>query len=227
MLKTLLALGSLVVGGGAFVWLLQRRQDDLGRMAGRLGLTQVSGDTTEETADAARELPRRWQRLLMRGQLDDRPATVWQRFWYENRLDSRPYMRASFCVLALERTMPAPFQAVIEPADLGQFALTLTSRWVTAPTGAGIDARWRVTSDAPQTLELLFTPALAESLGNFADRFACDDPFRYTPDMRPAVLGWFDLEPMRVTYTTLGQPDEACAERMLCALPVLTALARL
>lgn len=227
-----LGLGALGVGG-TLLWLWQLDGDGRQQMVERMGLSSVGDEIVEQSAEPARALARRWQRLLARGQLSGLPATVWQRFWYERESDSRPYMRASFCVLALERvssTAGAP-ELVIEPRDLARVMPRFGSRWPALRTEIAIEARWHMTGPDPAAGVLLLsdhvTIDLNERLAAFANSFACDDPLRYIADWGPAVLGWFELEPVRATYTTFGEPNVICAERMLCALSVLTRLARL
>lgn len=233
MLKVLGLGAGAALAGGALMWLWQRGMDNRRQMAARLGLSSTERNVIEEGPEPARPLARRWQRLLAEGRLYDLPATLWQRFWYDKQSDSRPYMRASFCVLALERASAAPdaTEMVIEPRDVAQVMPRFSSRWPALRTEIAVEPRWQATGPDPAAGLLSMSDYavadLNERLAAFADRFACDDPSRYMPDLWPAVLGWFELEPTRATYTTLGEPDVTCAERMLCALLVLTRLARL
>lgn len=233
MLKVLGLGAGAALASGALVWLWQRSMDNRRQMAGRLGLSPTERNVIEDGPEPARPLARRWQRLLADGRLYDLPATLWQRFWYDKQSDSRPYMRASFCVLALERASAAPdaTEMVIEPRDVAQVMPRFSSRWPALRPEISIDPRWQISSADPSAARLILSDDVAadlnERLSAFADRFACDDPLRHMPDWRPAALGWFELEARRATYTTFGEPDVACAERMLCALSVLTRLARL
>lgn len=233
MLKVLGLGAGAALAGGALMWLWQRGIDNRRKMAARLGLLPTERNVIEEGPEPARALARRWQRLLAEGRLYDLSATLWQRFWYEKQSDSRPYMRASFCVLALERASASPeaTEMVIEPRDISQVMPRFGSGWPALRMEIAVEPRWRVTGPNPAAGLLSMSgyaiADLNERLAAFADRFACDDPLHYMPDWRPAVLGWFELEATRATYTTFGEPAIACAERMLCALSVLTRLARL
>lgn len=223
-MKGLIGLGMLLLGGAGFAWLWQRNLIGQRRMAEMLGLSPVQDGATEESDDPARDVARRWQRLIMRGQINRAPATVWQRFWYLNRGDSRPYLRMPFSVLAFDLPAPASAQMTIEPLGLEEDMPPLVSRWPAWPTGdSAFDAQARITSPQVDVVARL-TPELRRATAEFFARSACDDLTNYRPDQRKAMLGWFEVETARVTYTTFGQPDEASAARMWCALPVLNAL---
>jgi len=226
-MKGLIGLGALLLGGATFAWLWQRNTVGQRRMAEMLQLSPVQEDVPEESGDPARSVARRWQRPILRGQINGDSASVWQRAWYLAQGDSRPYLRAPFCVLAFDLPAPAPVPMTIEPLGLQEDVPPLASRWPTLPTGdPAFDAQARITSPQPDAVAAQVTPELRRAASDFFARFACDDPTKHRPDLRRAVLGWFEVETSRVTYTTFGQPDEASAARMRCALPVLSKLTR-
>jgi hypothetical protein len=223
----LAGLGTLLLTGATLTWLWQRNSAERQRMAELMGLPPVQDEVTEEGKDAVRDADRLWQRLMLRGQINGYQASVWQRFWYLSPGDSRPYLRMPFCMFAFRLPAPAPVQLIIEPQGLAEDVPPLVSRWSTWQTGdPAFDVEARTTSPQPAQAAAWLTPELRGYVLDFFKRFACDDPLNYRTDLRRAVLGWFEVETARVTYTTFGQADQVTAKRLWCAAPVLSELAR-
>lgn len=225
VLKQALIVVAVALSGGAVFTLWRNRSDERRRMADRLGL-RLTDERIEARDEPARRVARRWQRLLMQGTLEGLPATVWQRFWYLNPGDARPYQNASYCVLTLERTSPVPTQLIVEPLGLERTSPALVSEWLLLePTSPELAQHVRLVSPEPGGLTELPSD-LQTQLADFYARVACATNGRLRAGWEPNELGWFELEADRAAYVTLGAPDEACAERMMCALPIVAQLAQ-
>lgn len=219
----------LLGGAGGLLWLWRHNASEERRMVEILGLSPVQDGAWEDVDEPARAVALRKQRPILRGSIRGYAASVWQRAYYLQQGDSRPYLRAPFYALALELPALASVQLTIEPAGLQEDVPSLASRWPTLPTGdPAFDAQARITSPQPDAVAAQVTPELRRAASDFFARFACDNPTDHQPDLRRAVLGWFEVEPSQVTYTTFCPPDKlsAGAGRMQCAVPVLDALAQ-
>lgn len=219
----------LLGSAGALLWLWQRNTGEERRMAEMLGLSPTGDGTWEDVDEPSRAVALRKQRPTLRGSIHGYTASVWQRAYYLQQGDSRPYLRAPFYALAFELTAPATMKLTIEPTGLQEDAPSLASRWPEALTGdLAFDAEARVTSPQPIEAGAYLSSELRRAVLDFFARFACDNPTDHRPDLRRAVLGWFEVEPSRVTYTTFCLPEKlsAGAGRMQCALPLLDALAQ-
>jgi len=226
-MKVLAGLGTLLLAGTTLTWLWQRNRAEQRHMEELMGLPPVQDEVIEDGKDAIRSAGRLWQRLMLRGQMNGYEASVWQRFWYLEPGDSRPYLRMPFCMFAFRLPAPAPVQLIVEPQGLERDTPPLISRWPAWATGdPAFDAEARATSPQPAQAAAWLTPELRSAILDFFKRFACDDPLNHRTYLRRAVLGWFEVETTRVTYTTFGQMDRATAQRLLCAAPVLGELSR-
>lgn len=198
-------------------------------MAEILGLSPVQDGAWEDVDEPAREVALRKQRPTLRGSIRGYAASVWQRAYYLQQGDSRPYLRTPFYALALELPAPASVRLTIEPTGLQEDAPSLASRWPVAHAGdLAFDAEARVTSPQPIEAGAYLSSELRSAILDFFARFACDNPTDHRADLRRAVLGWFEIETSQVTYTTFCLPEKlsAGAGRMQCAAPVLDALAQ-
>jgi len=226
-MNILTSLGTLLLAGAALTWWWQRNRAEEQRMVELMGLPPVQDEVIEDGKDPIRDADRLWQRLKLRGQMNGYEASVWLRFWYAEPGDSRTYLRSPFCMFAFHLPAPAPVQLIIEPRGLAEDVPPLVSRWSAWEMGdPAFDAEARLTSPQPAQAALWLTGELRGYVLDFFRRFACDDPWKHRTDLRRAVLGWFEVETTRVTYTTLGGMSQSTAQRLLCAAPVLSELAR-
>lgn len=168
------------------------------------------------------------ERVLLRGTLAGRPATLAERRVRSPQVARRDRRGSDFTVLAIALEPPARVALRIQPAGvLGAVEVLLRGA---AEDRVAIDATFDqayvVYSDAPAAAAAILTPAMRERLLAFRRQIAGDLPASVTGKLASGfLLGSFHVDGAAARYVVFGSPTKATAEHAKAAAPLLLELA--